>query len=751
MKEKANPQIGRSAPWLPTLVFSLATSLPCINSAMATSSWDLLEKISPARTPRLASAPNHNSNLASTTANPNDTAPSNRIVGGDVVEERVPFMASIQIKLDNNYVHVCGGTIIGRHKVLTAAHCFDTLPLDVSWRVYYGANNLDDTGNPGTTASTAAVAGLYLHPEYVPGSFLNDVAVVRVNEPLNATPIAIATPTTEPVFDGLATGEVFGWGITEEGGTFLSNALQSVELPFQPQSICQSTFPTNEAVNSGTSFCAGFAQGGLDACLGDSGGPIIAQSAQGPVQVGIVSFGIGCAREDLYGVYSRVSLYSDWLQAHASGVMLETPFNFGWVLPTETYAATGIYPSITQPLRNNNANAVSLSAFELQGLDNAQFRVPSTECAKTLNSNDTCDLSIELLASIPGQYTATVKPIVSARNILTTAQTITAEIPRTLSQAAQETLDTDLDVWYTGDHNPFKAATLTGAVNSRGLRSGNGWGAFSALLGIIEGPGQLSFSYQYVPADGEQAVVELNGQLVQTFNAQTDSWGIVTMNMPAGTNTLSFVIGQIDGEKVDGVLHLDNFQYSGDNDPQNDPSQDGDGQNNQGDGSAQSLFDIILNGGNNNNDNNSDNNSSGNAPVNNGATEGGSASDLFDIILGNAPSDNTSTPNDTTSTKDDLSPGDLYDQILGDNSNDTANDTLNNGNSNNNSGTGGIPDFGDFGEPDGNNTNGGGLGDSISDFFEDSASFVIDNIFNPIKNVIDDFLAQFSNFFNAGS
>lgn len=228
-----------------------------------------------------------------------DSQIDSRIVGGKVAANSVhKFQVGLLTKniADNFNAQFCGGTLIKNNFIVTAAHCSDSVtPRQV--QVLTGTQDLDGTG------VRRNVVAIHIHPNWDPNTFDNDVAVWELATSTSGIPFA-SLATADP-----ATGtklRVTGWGALTEGGSFPTN-LRMVDVPLVSRKNCNDANSYSGDITN-TMICAGLDAGGKDSCQGDSGGPLTGDLGNGyKVLTGIVSWGTGCARPDLPGVYTRVT------------------------------------------------------------------------------------------------------------------------------------------------------------------------------------------------------------------------------------------------------------------------------------------------------------------------------------------------------------------------------------------------------------------------------------------------------------
>jgi len=227
-----------------------------------------------------------------------------RIVGGERTQvAKYPFFAGLQMSMFQS----CGAALLNGCYVLTAAHCTKKLRSPKQVHVILGGEHRYDF-----KATRYPVVEIIRHPKYRPNDTHDDIALLRL-----ATPVPyserihpICLPKENEKYIG-KTATVIGFGYTREGG-LPSSSMREVDLTIIEKDKCQKVFE-NEATIYPNNLCAG-GERGRDACLGDSGGPFVVQDSCGRnVIIGVVSWGIGCARKGVPGVYTQINKYLPWI------------------------------------------------------------------------------------------------------------------------------------------------------------------------------------------------------------------------------------------------------------------------------------------------------------------------------------------------------------------------------------------------------------------------------------------------------
>lgn len=233
-----------------------------------------------------------------------------RIVGG---QNALPGSWPWQVTLDytgESAPHWCGGSIVTPYWILTAAHCFAYGDDIQKYTITVGEHDLNSLEG---YEQNITVDRIIKHPQYNSFNQDYDVALVKVKEPIlynhYVRPVCLAKTDFEPNTLCFVTG----WGHTSEGGN-IPKILQQAKVPLVSRKTCQQGYSDLGYAITERMRCAGYAEGKIDACQGDSGGPLVCFKDHTWYLMGVVSWGVGCARKGRYGVYADMMEVKYWVQ-----------------------------------------------------------------------------------------------------------------------------------------------------------------------------------------------------------------------------------------------------------------------------------------------------------------------------------------------------------------------------------------------------------------------------------------------------
>lgn len=318
------------------------------------------------------------------------SAPAGAIVGGQPTDpDEYRWQVAVYTDTGDPVLNdraMCGGTLIARAWVMTAAHCIydsdNSRYIDSSrFTVRIGSHQRRSGGR------VIRVSGLHPHPEYDPDLDVNDVALLRLAEPAPAGLGTVALPD-EATHDRIAVvgteATALGWGLTgivhdrcrdddnAAGCPAYSPVLREVNLPLlrAGSSDCSSGLDPNAEMCAGTP--------GRDTCSGDSGGPLLLRDGGTYYQIGITSSGNPECDGSRGGTYARVASFHDWIRQTIRTVQ-DPPTDPVRNAEVVTYAVAGMVgrgaaQAAVDAIGGRYRARASASAFTLAGKEMGALR-----------------------------------------------------------------------------------------------------------------------------------------------------------------------------------------------------------------------------------------------------------------------------------------------------------------------------------------------------------------------------------------
>ncbi len=426
---------------------------------------------------------------------------------------------NLTVKQDLTQKARCGASFIGDKWVLTAAHCVED-DNSQSLKVNIGEYDLSDGAS-----NAKAIKQIYIHPEYDQGSaFNNDIALIELVESIDNPAINLLDDNTsrQLAFDH-SPATVIGWGNInaygpndEQPDNSQPDQLRQVELYLLSNEECKSklaqahgdlnntTFSPDQVGITDSMICAEFF-GDVEkgSCQGDSGGPLVVNTNQGWQQIGIVSYGVGCANAAFPDVYARVGHFTEWINNITQGIAIEASHDFA-ITPHNK-------PQITLLTVTNNSEHTAKLSFSLfsDNFDTHGFSLNTDDCT-ILTAKHSCQIQVNFDARVVGKQKVRIDITTIAADIPTSQSYISAQAVAANSDIENQLSNGSLDLrWFSGGDQPWRLDNTEPAIMSGVI----GEDQQSAVLLTFSGAGSLSFDWSVSSEENPDAPNEPFGIL----------------------------------------------------------------------------------------------------------------------------------------------------------------------------------------------------------------------------------------------
>jgi len=242
-----------------------------------------------------------------------------RIVNGEEADpHEFPWIASLMGKDGWWY---CGSTIINEEWILTAAHCVEDEEASKVFVRVGDHDNADDSDTKFDKKQTLEVKKIIIHAGYDTDSGNNDVALLKLKKKIDfksfkGTVAPVCIPEEMKTYNGEIV-TVAGWGHQEENANYQTEKLRKTDVKVISATSCRTDFKYKKDWITSRMLCtfSPDSKDVTDACQGDSGGPLVFHNKDRDKYelIGVVSWGIGCARKEYPGVFAKLSKLWPWV------------------------------------------------------------------------------------------------------------------------------------------------------------------------------------------------------------------------------------------------------------------------------------------------------------------------------------------------------------------------------------------------------------------------------------------------------